>query len=836
MSDKPGTKRKQTHIPSDFKRRKAKVGKRALVPANETNVAFKAVTVGVRTQSVLTTTSTKTTTSLTTGLMSSKGKSLNELTLSLSHPAAPVRISACRGLLDAVSPPQVLLDSHLSTLLPPILKSTLDDDATVRQLSWASVRTILQKCITTMKPFLPLVAAFLTSGLHSLDRDVRFDASQGVDIVAGILGGYMEAGMILKILPSYTTLLSDFGPRKTELGGIEDGAGKAKKPEGKQCLVMLSLLSLCKAIPREVTLVQANPESLTVSAIFVTTPEHNHHVSPIDLQYLLSDADNPTKSIDSSKPTDLLNKLRDIYVEIIQRGTPVDTGGTDLPMEDVEEVFAWIGIVGRLHRSSWYDCIPLLKIMVPSFPFHATSKEHASRYETLNGDFCELVLQLSSSEDSVVDFLLASQPSATVVKVLGKLLLATATKDIQNLILERLHNQFFESVVTDVATSMAGRRAAGLVHDALARQHFELCRTEKLSEMFLKLPFYLEAWKGDHLHDSQKAITALHEVVRRLDVKDPMLESLRTGIDPIFAGTKRLRSILEAYPEALQRKTIALIAMLQSPKDNTMAGLSCSCTRFPSSMADYTLDVMFIVRRSVSMQVYLNFIITSLGLPKAKKAKGSEEAPIKLKNLLAYDAAILRASRALIRCGTSKVLPSVWPVILSWLEQFYAEPRLDLGQRLVYFRTAVNMLSHFSLDLSTMASSLLSVVPAAQAALTRALCHLFQLYPKDGNTVGILDGMFPHLMKPIVTLLIKETSILQSVFDDVKQDLSAMENSTMEALLYIIRDARLAETLRGSAKGISTVCRYIQQGLEGGPLEQLGETLGMSLELVVGQI
>lgn len=832
MSDKAGTKRKQTHIPSDFKRRKAKVGKRALVPANETNVAFKAVTVGMRTQSVLTTT----TTSSTTGLTSSKGKSLNELTLSLSHPAAPVRISACRGLLDAVSPPQVLLESHLSTLLPPILKSTLDDDATVRQLSWASVRTILQKCKTTMKPFLPLVAAFLTSGLHSLDRDVRFDASQGVDIVAGIVGGYMEPGMILKILPSYTTLLSDFGPRKTEMGGIEDGAGKPKKPEGKQCLVLSSLLSLCKAIPREVTRAVANPESLTVSAILVTAPEHHHPVSPMDQQILFAEADNTTKSIDSSKPTDLLNKLRDIYVEIIQRGTQVDTGGLDLPIEDVEEAFAWIGIVGRLHGSSWYDCTPLLKIMVPSFPFYATSKEHASRYETLNGDFCELVLQLSSSEDSVVDFLLTSQPSATVVKVLGKLLLATTTKDSQDLILERLHNTFFDSVATDVARSMAGRRAAGLVHDALARQHFELCRTEKLSDMFLKLPLYLEAWKGDLLHDSQKAITALHEVVRRLDVKDPMLESLRTDIVPIFASTKRMRSILEAFPEALQRKAIALIAMLQSPKDITMAGLSYSCTRLPSAMAEYTLNVMFIVRLSVSMQVYLNFIITSLGLPKAKKDKGSEEAPIKLKNLLAYDAAVLRASRALIRCGTSQVLPLVWPVILSWLEQFYAEPRGDLGHRLVYFRTAVNMLSHFSLDLGIMASSLVSVVPATQAALTRAFSHFFLLYPKDGNTVGILDGVFPHLMKPIVTLFVKETIILHSVFADAKQDLSAMGASTMEALLYIIRDARLAETLRGSAKGISTVCRYIQIGLEGGPLEQLGETLGMSLELVVGQI
>ena len=53
MPNAAAPKRKQTHIPSDFKRRKAKVGKRAVTPANETNVKFKAVTVGVRSQNAV---------------------------------------------------------------------------------------------------------------------------------------------------------------------------------------------------------------------------------------------------------------------------------------------------------------------------------------------------------------------------------------------------------------------------------------------------------------------------------------------------------------------------------------------------------------------------------------------------------------------------------------------------------------------------------------------------------------------------------------------------------------------------------------------------------------
>jgi hypothetical protein len=204
--------------------------------------------------------------------------------------------------------------------------------------------------------------------------------------------------------------------------------------------------------------------------------------------------------------------------------------------------------------------------------------------------------------------------------------------------------------------------------------------------------------------------------------------------------------------------------------------------------------------------------------------------------MLLYDPAILRVSRGLIRCGTPKVLPLVWPVILSWLEQFYLQLDMDLGHRLVYLRAATNMLCHFSLDLVTSASSLVSVVPGAQHALTRACRQLFLMYPKDGNTVGFLDDVFPHLMKPIVTIFIKEAIILHSVFSDAKQDLSIIDASTMEALLYILRDARLAETLRGCVKNMSIACRYIQVGLQGGPLERLGETLVISLELVVGQI
>ena len=864
-------KRKQTHVPSDFKRRKAKVGKRAVTPANETNVKFKAVTVGVRSQNAVL--AQRTTGPLTSG----KGKSVAELTHQLSHPAAPVRISACKGLLDTTSQQHAtnILELHLSTLLPPILKCALDEDDTVRQLGWACVKTLVTKCKTTMKPFLPLLSAFITSGLYSLDRDIRFDASQGVDIVSTILGDMMERNMILKILPSYTTLLSDFGPRKTDTGGEEStntqtGKKKMKESkEGKRFQVLASLLSLCKAMNRATHLHSIQDKALTIAqhpAVLLTAPEHHHALKPIDnVSTLTSFLDIETISIHSTVdplPNELLHKLRDIYVEVIQRGTEVDAGGMDLPIQDAEEIFMLISIIGRLHKfwkhrkdTAIYN--PLLNIILPAFPFHATSKDHASRYETLNGDICELVMLLSSNEqdEKIAHYLLTSPPSATVVKVLGKLFLSNYTlvelapvrSDSQELILERLCRCFFQDVPLELARCMAGRRATRFVHDVLACQNFEMQTEDKLSEMLPKLPIYLKLWKGDYLDESLIVITTLHEVVRRLDVNNSkcriVVESLRTGLVPIFACTKNVESILEAYPEDLQRKSIALIVMLQGLESETLIGLGHSCTRLSRPMIDYALNVIHIVRRSVSMQVYLNFIITTLNLPKARKLKtpNHDQATFltaDLQRLLAFDPAILGASRALISCGTSKVLPLVLPVLLSWLEQFCADSGLDVFSRLVYFRVALNMLTHFSLDLGAISSSLLYVVPDVQSTLTRALSTFLRLHPRkdEGVNSGILNDVFSPLLKPVITLLVQEPPILHLVFARAKEDILVINASSIEALLTIVRDPKLSEALRGSVHTIRSLCGDIKVGLIGGPLERLGETLWISLELVVGQV
>lgn len=852
-------KRKQTHIPSDFKRRKAKVGKRALTPANETNVKFKSVTVGVRSQSVVVGHHQ------VSGITSGKGKSIAELTHQLSHPAIPVRISACKGLLDLATCQNhatEILEAHLSTLLPPVLKCTLDEGDIVRQLGWSCVRNVLTKCKATMRPFLPLLTAFISSGLYSLDRDIRFDSSQGVEIVSGVVGDMMERDMILKILPSYITLLSDFGPRKTDMRGDELSAhqhGKKKSKEsreGKRFQVLASLLSLCKAMKHENKETAQLEKVLNVAehaVVLLTAPEHRHSIAPVSNMLSLrtiTDYSRPENSISvETMETDLLSKLRDIFIEVIQRGTEVDSGGTDLPAQEVEEVFILIGIVGRLHgflvnvKDSIY--IQLLKIILPAFPFHAASKEHASRYETLNGDICELVMKLSSNEEEkIVEYLLTSPPTATVVKVLSKFLVTKLSLASRTLILERLKTSFFDDVSSDLARSMAGRRAARMVHYTLAQWNFEIDAMEELSEMLSKLPLYLGAWKGDFLDESSCAISTLHEVVRRLDVNDVkrngLVESLRENLIPIFTSNKKTIAILEAYPDTLQRKAISLLVLMQGPKEATLIGLSYTCTRIEPAIADYTLDVMHMVRRSVSMQIYFNFIVTSMGLPKPRKQKisnASNPPTFDVKSLLEHDPAVLRASRAFVRCGSSKVLPLVWPVILSWLEQFSADSELDLGLRLVYFRAAVNTLTYFSLDLSALSSCLVSIIPDWQAAMTNAVTKLFLLYPTAGNSSsGVLHDAFPYLMKPLVSLFIKEPLILHTVFFQAKQDILAMESSTMEALLSLVRDTRLAETLRQSAESISCQCRDIKTGLAGGPLERQGETLLTSLVLVVGQI
>ena len=82
---------------SDFKRLKAKVGKKAPKPLNLTDTSFKAASLHVAGQAAVTDRGDNDS-SFGDSLVSSRGRTLAELISQLGHPASAVRHSAMKGL------------------------------------------------------------------------------------------------------------------------------------------------------------------------------------------------------------------------------------------------------------------------------------------------------------------------------------------------------------------------------------------------------------------------------------------------------------------------------------------------------------------------------------------------------------------------------------------------------------------------------------------------------------------------------------------------------------------------------------------------------------------
>jgi pre-rRNA-processing protein IPI1 len=245
---------------SDFKRLKAKVGKRAPKKLNDTDTKFNTATVKVKAQNV----SYDSTNVDTKGMqmISSRGKHLSQLILSLNHPSASVRSSSLQGIKDAVkNTPAEVIPYHLSIIMPSISKCIVDEDSDVRKLANlilfqdVSHRLLSINIGDRMRPFLPLTLAYIGSALHSLDQDVRYDGCCTLENLCThfrflFLDGSRGGNDMLKLeatLPAFSILFDDVSGGLASLSrrgignlsGIDKNATMSKKKKQGQDLTSM---------------------------------------------------------------------------------------------------------------------------------------------------------------------------------------------------------------------------------------------------------------------------------------------------------------------------------------------------------------------------------------------------------------------------------------------------------------------------------------------------------------------------------------------------------------------------------------------------------------------
>mmetsp|Transcript_12283 Transcript_12283/g.23009 ORF Transcript_12283/g.23009 Transcript_12283/m.23009 type:complete len:1020 (+) Transcript_12283:131-3190(+) len=283
-----GTKKTE----GDFKRLKAKVGKRAPKKLSETETKFKTATVQVQTQSIVNEAVERD--ASPGGLaLSSTGKQFSQLVAQLNHHAAKGRISAAQGIRDIIKNTTAsVIPNYLSIIVPSVSKCLIDEDSDVRSAAistlFEEVHPRLASCNLTdsMKPFLPISLAYIGSALHSLDQDVRYDGCKALHQLCTaysnlFLAGENEITHLQSLLPAFVMLFDDVfgglasmsrrGVGSLSDSGVDKNSSKDKQARKKRGSRALGVLESFVSVTNHITSFRRGHDVLVGNSVNVTS-------------------------------------------------------------------------------------------------------------------------------------------------------------------------------------------------------------------------------------------------------------------------------------------------------------------------------------------------------------------------------------------------------------------------------------------------------------------------------------------------------------------------------------------------------------------------------------
>lgn len=851
------TKRKNGgHTNSDFKRLKAKVGKRAPKSANVTDTSFRAASLHVAGQSI---DRSKESAAM---LLSTRGKSMFDLTAQLGHPAAAVRLSAIKGLGDiARSQAPYMLRAHLSTLVPTCAKSWVDEDDEVRTVGLSAFGDLLGKQNDlSIRPFVLLIVSYVTSALHSLDARMRVDGARAVNLVS-TLHPRLLVPFVAKLLHPFLGLLTD----RNKLKSNED--------------ILRSLTSLLELSTDESTQQDVSettdgdpdlsfvPGGRARNAIILGNRSFRDPIAPFHpfqqlqpSEYLqsLDTQSYPNSSLGHGMDDeliithDLLEKLRDILVEATEEeNTDYTIGKKTSTGQNKEKLLLFvvkaIGLLWKRKKqlySKSNDCdtvkldklaIQIVADLLDLFPIRQgdiKSIDNTSA-QNLNSAICITVMEIASSVDicrdpggTTLDWMprLSAflQPQLRHYKVdmnysqssfnvfCDLLLLSNTSTDFQFSMLQQMQKVFFGDEDIQLARSPAGRKAV-LVFGKLMKQleyggnAGSSSWMDLLKTIILRIQSYVNAWESEFWFETNQALGLLYDIVRSNSADNVLVQQLREGMAPMLATDKRKtgkgkQSTFELYCLPTQRKLLSLLAILETPSVETLKGLASICARSTggNGMSDEIVATVTSIRRTIPMKNYLQFLLSQIGSPTTSTRKAElENEPFDsfMQRLLHLDSAVGRSSIALIQCGSARVLPMLYLHLSGLLDS-----TLDIGSYNCFLRNraALATLAMLALDIENTTSTF-AIPPQLEQAVKSSIFEaiFFVSSSSDASAAGA------KLLSPILALFQIDKMLVVSLFDDVVDKIGKFKSSKqlqqkmIQVLIDVVVDHRTTETLSG---------------------------------------
>lgn len=154
---------------AEFKRRKQKVGKKKLAPANVTNTSFKWATLNIARPDI----------EAEEGRDEAEKRAADfkDLLSTSRHHNVTSRKESIISLRKLVTADTVLLAQNVASVIGAIADRVIDPEAPVRTATQALLRVVISSLPwITIRPFLPLLSAHMSSALSKLQTSVRLDA------------------------------------------------------------------------------------------------------------------------------------------------------------------------------------------------------------------------------------------------------------------------------------------------------------------------------------------------------------------------------------------------------------------------------------------------------------------------------------------------------------------------------------------------------------------------------------------------------------------------------------------------------------------------------------
>ncbi|KAL3791187.1 hypothetical protein ACHAWO_013618 [Cyclotella atomus] len=428
------------------------------------------------------------------------------------------------------------------------------------------------------------------------------------------------------------------------------------------------------------------------------------------------------------------------------------------------------------------------------------------------------------------------------------------------------------------ASTSAGRTAAGLLISLMSWLGGKSTMLDKdtcmlVMQMASVLPLYLLSWQHEYPIETRKVLASMLSMTRQWSTNSDessstawhaalsrLCISYRQSIGIMFCSSKAVQkqaniksqtnSILERSPEFVQKLAIGLVCMLGSPNETLVNSIAKICSRVFSSsnqhesvitttMAEYIYEVMHNTRKTMSVSIYLSFLINASGIDKVALPDVALH-----KSLFSYDTSIQILCRFMI-CSRdeapSKVLPMIRPTLEKWLS-IDATETSGRAKQIIRARAAISIVAAFTWNElypdcqeGSAQSEFLKLDDTFDDLLLSAIMSTFQMLEPNSTTKSQhseedLNKTIGRLIGPVTLIFCFRDGMMTKYLHEIQKRISLLGSDKQNGDSSVWIDAGtqlkvLLVTLQ--SKEPASVCSLVknQAGLKG-----LLQSLAGSLE------